>query len=89
MKLVKKGPETFTEWFKMMQRQLNLLLQERDELEKSIKLVKRKIAYYEEAIKSGNTLSFMHVKRSNKNEKRFWFKNIFISNACTNYWYIQ
>lgn len=58
MKLVKKGPETFTERFKMMQRQLNLLLQERDELEKSIKLIKRKIAYYEEAIKIGNTPVF-------------------------------
>lgn len=58
MKLVKKGPETFTERVKMMQRQLNLLLQKRDELEKSIKLVKRKIAYYEEAIKSGNTPVF-------------------------------
>lgn len=58
MELVKKGPETFTERLKMMQRQLNLLLQERDELEKSIKLVKRKIAYYEEAIKSGNTPVF-------------------------------
>lgn len=58
MKLVKKGPETFTERFKMMQRQLNLLLQKRDELEKSIKLVRRKIAYYEETFKRGNTPVF-------------------------------
>lgn len=37
----------------MMQEQLELLLREKEELEKSISLVKRKIMYYDEAVKTG------------------------------------
>ena len=53
MELVKKGPATFEERLKMMQEQLELLLREKEELEKSISLVKRKIMYYDEAVKTG------------------------------------
>lgn len=53
MELVKEGPTTFEERLKMMQEQLELLLNEKEELEKSINLVKRKITYYEKAVKTG------------------------------------
>lgn len=53
MELVKEGPATFEERLKMMQEQLELLLREKEELEKSISLVKRKIMYYDEAVKTG------------------------------------
>lgn len=53
MELVKEGPATFEERLKMMQEQLELLLCEKEELEKSISLVKRKIMYYDEAVKTG------------------------------------
>lgn len=43
MELVKEGPATFEERLKMMQEQLELLLREKEELEKSISLVKRKL----------------------------------------------
>lgn len=58
MELVKQGPETFEERLQMMQEQLKLLLHEKEELEKSIDLVKRKIAYYDEAVKTGKAPVF-------------------------------
>ena len=58
MELVKEGPATFEERLKMMQEQLELLLHEKEELEKSISLVKRKIMYYEEAVKTGVAPAF-------------------------------
>lgn len=58
MELVKEGPTTFEERLKMMQEQLELLLNEKEELEKSINLVKRKITYYEEAVKTGVAPAF-------------------------------
>lgn len=58
MELVKEGPTTFEERLKMMQEQLELLLNEKEELEKSINLVKRKITYYEEAVKTGVASAF-------------------------------
>lgn len=58
MELVKEGPATFEERLKMMKEQLELLLHEKEELEKSISLVKRKIMYYEEAVKTGETQAF-------------------------------
>lgn len=73
MELVKEGPATFEERLKMMQEQLELLLHKKEELEKSISLVKRKIMYYDEAVKTGVAPVFSTCERSNKNEKRFWF----------------